>query len=57
MSIIFKIVLGIIGIVFVTEVLPMCYEMFGIEATIFFGFIIANAVLFTYFREKLRFLD
>jgi len=57
MSTIFKIALGIIGIVFVTKVLPLCNEMFGIEATIFFGFIVANAVLFTYFREKLKFLD
>lgn len=57
MSTIFKIALGIIGIVFVAEVLPLCYEVFGIEATIFFGFIVANAVLFTYFREKLKFLD
>jgi hypothetical protein len=57
MSIIFKIVLGIIGVVFVTRVLPLCYAMFGFEVTIFFGFLVANAVLFTYFREKLKFLD
>lgn len=57
MSIIFKIVLGIIGIVFVTDVLPLCYEMFGVEATTLFGFLVANAVLFTYFREKLKFID
>ena len=54
---IFKIALGVIGVVFVTKILPLCYEMFGFEATVFFGFILANAVMFTYFREKLRFLD